>query len=242
VTADGMRTVGVSTGSADYESHGFHWTQSSGMVSLVEAGPMLFHVSGISADGSALVGFSSDPAWAPVRWSVTDGSTVIPDSQYLAISDDGLVVVGGRSSATGLEAFRWTQVSGMVGLDDLPGGTFDSVAEATSGNGAVVVGRGTTAIGSEAFMWTAAGGMKNLADLLRNDNGLDLSHGASSGHLEVATGVSSDGRTIVGWGSSGAWIATIPVPEPSTFVLVCIYLPLMWLRSLRPCRKAGAAS
>ena len=45
-------------------------------------------------------------------------------SQAFAVSADGLVVVGGSSSANGGEAFRWTQAGGMVGLGDLPGGGF----------------------------------------------------------------------------------------------------------------------
>ena len=86
------------------------------------------------------------------------------------------------------------------------------------------------------------GGLKNLADMLRNDFGLDLSHGPFAGRLEVATGISADGRTIVGWGSGGAWIATIPVPELSTLALICVYLPLMWLRGLRYCCRTGGTA
>ena len=44
-------------------------------------------------------------------------------SRAYGVSSDGSVVVGGSSSTSGTEAFRWTS-SGMVGLGDLPGGFF----------------------------------------------------------------------------------------------------------------------
>ena len=65
------------------------------------------------------------------------GGTV--SSQAFAVSADGLVVVGTSSSASGVEAFRWTQAGGIVGLGDLPGGIFNSEATSVSADGSVVV-------------------------------------------------------------------------------------------------------
>ena len=61
------------------------------------------------------------------------------------ISADGSVVVGfGDSGDSGdpvlTEAFRWTSGGGIVGLGELPGGGFGSVAYAVSADGGVVVG------------------------------------------------------------------------------------------------------
>ena len=50
----------------------------------------------------------------------------------------------------------------MVGLGDLPGGSFDSCAYGVSGDGSLVVGNGSSASGGEAFRWTADGGMVDL--------------------------------------------------------------------------------
>ncbi len=55
----------------------------------------------------------------------------------------GLVLVGESDSVFidptfGSEAFRWTQAGGMVGLGDLPGGTFGSKAFFVSADGSVV--------------------------------------------------------------------------------------------------------
>ena len=104
------------------------------------------------------------------------------------ISADGLVVVGQSESlsASGHEAFRWTQAGGMVGLGDLPGGVFDSTARAVSADGAVVVGLSTSGSGTEAFRWTESGGMVGLGALSGDD------------FESVATGVSDDGSVVVG--------------------------------------------
>jgi uncharacterized membrane protein len=75
----------------------------------------------------------------------------------------------------------------MVGLGDLSGGSFDSVAVGVSADGATVVGRGK---GNEAFLWTAGGGMVGLGDL------------PGGSFDSVARGVSADGATVVGQGSS----------------------------------------
>ena len=98
----------------------------------------------------------------------------------------------------------------MVGLGDLPGGTFNIGAWDTSADGSVVVGFGNSADGSEAFIWTEADGMRALQTILEDDYGLDL----TDWQLLSATGVSADGAVIVGWGTNPegrfeAWRAEI---------------------------------
>lgn len=77
----------------------------------------------------------------------------------------------------------------FMGLGDLPGGRFDSVAEAISPDGSVVVGRSDTASGTEAFRWTAATGMLYLGGL----------PGSST---STGQGVSAGGAIIAGRSSS----------------------------------------
>ena len=101
----------------------------------------------------------------------------------------------------------------MVGLGDLPGGAFYSRAFGISADGSTVVGLGTTASGHEAFIWDAENGMREIHAVLTNF-GLDL----TGWRLYEATGVSGNGRVIVGRGlnasgSSEAWIAVLPGPE-----------------------------
>src|SRR5881275_331543 len=61
------------------------------------------------------------------------------DSRANAVSGDGSVVVGTSSSDSGLQTFRWTSGTGMVGLGVLPGGNL-SDPRGVSGDGSVVVG------------------------------------------------------------------------------------------------------
>jgi len=104
------------------------------------------------------------------------------------VSGDGSVVVGYSISGTGLEAFRWTQATGMVGLGNLPGG-ISSSASGVSADGSVVVGYSNSANGNEAFRWTQVTGMVGLGNL----------PGWSSSR---ASGVSADGSVVVGYSDS----------------------------------------
>ncbi len=65
-------------------------------------------------------------------------------SGAIAISGDGSTVVGASSSDLvspgGLEAFVWTEATGMVGLGLLGEEDLSSVASATSGDGRIVGG------------------------------------------------------------------------------------------------------
>jgi uncharacterized membrane protein len=74
----------------------------------------------------------------------------------------------------------------MVGLGDLAGGEFLSVANDTSEDGSIVVGHSISANGIEPFRWTSAGGMVGLGHL--GEQALD----------SRALGVSDDGSTVVG--------------------------------------------
>ena len=76
----------------------------------------------------------------------------------------------------------------MVGLGDLPGGTFRSEAYGVSSNGSVVVGMSKSDSGREAFRWEN-GVMTGLGDL-------------PGGEFEsYAYDVSADGSVVVGYGS-----------------------------------------
>lgn len=131
-------------------------------------------------------GFVPPPARAG---SLTGPGTLgggAPQSIASGVSADGSVVVGVTTSASGTQAFRWTEAGGMVGLGDLPGGIFYSHSAGVSADGSVVVGMSSSVSGIQAFRWTQAGGMAGLGD---------LPGGAFS---SFATAVSSDGSVIIG--------------------------------------------
>jgi len=127
------------------------------------------------------------------------------------VSADGSIVVGFSDSANGRQAFRWTSGGGMIGLGDLAGGSFVSIARGVSADGSVVVGNSRSANGDEAFVWDEVEGMLSLKTVLE-DNGIDM----TGWTLERATGISDDGKTIVGFGYYNgireAFVAVFPSP------------------------------
>ena len=228
VSADGSVIVGSSSGEA------FRWTASSGIVPLgALAGSASSEAKGVSADGSVVVGDSTTASGnqQAFRWTASGGMVSLGDlpgatnSVALAVSGNGQVIVG----ESGGEAFRWTVGGGMVPLGNLVGTDGTSSALATSYDGSVIVGQA----GNEAMIWTATEGMINLKGFLVGLNPPPYtipitpfpysSNSVSGWALFEATGVSADGRTIVGNGGDGlesGFVATIP--EPSSVVLATL--------------------
>jgi probable HAF family extracellular repeat protein len=113
-------------------------------------------------------------------------------SQATGVSNDGQVVVGQAVSAFGLEAFRWTPSTGMVGLGDDPSGNFGSRALAVSGDGSVVAGNVTPNVSSfqAGAIWTGSASYQNLGYLSTTVGFFYL----------TPTAVSNDGQVIAGTG------------------------------------------
>jgi probable HAF family extracellular repeat protein len=118
-----------------------------------------------------------------------------PGGYYFAgpVSADGSTVLGRIIYPPVAEAFLWTAEGGIVGLGDLPGGSFSSSPRAVSADGSVVVGVSSGSAGQESFRWTSSSGMVGLGDFEGGDF-----HGS-------ALDVSADGSVVVGWswGSAG---------------------------------------
>lgn len=149
--------------------------------------------SGVSADGSVVVGDASNGSYTQAfRWTggmmtgLGDLSGSVFGSSASGVSADGSVVVGMARNVFASEAFRWTG-GVMVGLGYLPGGS-SSFANAVSADGLVVVGGSSSTLGGQAFRWIG-GVMTGLGDLEGGDFG------------SVARGVSADGSVVVGIGS-----------------------------------------
>jgi probable HAF family extracellular repeat protein len=149
----------------------------------------------VSADGSAVSGFSYCPWPQAFRWTAEAGMVGLGDlpggadlSNGFAVSADGAVVVGISTSGNGDRAWRWTAQGGMQSLGTLPGGGNRSVANAVSGDGGTVIGESDTGVGNGAFRWTAIGGMEQLE---------------TDSDEAAAFGVSTSGKAIVGYESVG---------------------------------------
>jgi probable HAF family extracellular repeat protein len=122
------------------------------------------------------------------QWTFTALGNLVGDSGVARdVSDNGVVVGQSKSSAFGgnLEAFRWSEQEGMIGLGDLPGNQEVSQGRAISKDGKIIVGLSSSGH-SEAFRWTAETGMVGLGDL------------SNTGLLSVAYALSDNGEIIVG--------------------------------------------
>lgn len=146
VSGDGSSVVGLTWSNLSYP---FRWRQSSGTRQFppyyVPRGDGYREFGGralaTSHNGNYAVGDYNGKA---VRWnSIGEYEFLRPDggnATPFGISANGSVVVGDFNASNGIEAFRWTSATGMVGLGDLPTGTFHSEARGVSGDGNVVVG------------------------------------------------------------------------------------------------------
>ena len=232
VNADGSVVVGHSSsaGSGTLSAEAFRWTDpavgGTGIAALGDIpGSILFSVgSACSADGSQVAGYGTSPASGPAsseaaRWTAATGMVGLGDlpgggfgGNAFGMSADGNVIVGLSAATGGVFAFRWSDPAaggaGMESLGDIAGGSAFSRANGVSADGSVVVGQSVGPAGMEAFIWTAADGTRSLKGVLENDLGLDL----TGWTLEVATAISADGRTIVGYGPNPSgdyegWVA-----------------------------------
>jgi uncharacterized membrane protein len=141
-------------------------------------------------------------------------------SSASSVSNDGRVVVGNALSAGGLEAFRWTASTGIVGLGDDPAGAFGSRATAVSGNGQVIVGGVTTNVSQyqTGFRWTESTGFQNLPYLSTSVSFPYLSPIAVSddGSIIGGTGRIETGNVGFSYTQAGGFTTTGHLAVPDT--------------------------
>jgi probable HAF family extracellular repeat protein len=244
VSGDGLIVVGESSSTLGTEA--FRWDLTTGIVGLgdLAGGQFNSQARAASYDGSVIVGGSASTLGSleAFRWTSSGGmvglgsltGSTVPGTTFASVAHDvsanGSVLVGWSRSTntTFLEAFRWTSPTGMVGLGFLAGDRV-SGAHAVSSDGSIIVGSSRptdSSVTNRAFIWDATNGMRDLRTVLTTEYGLNV----NGWELGLATGVSADGRTIVGQGSnpqgnSASWIAYLgpaPVPEPLTSTLAVI--------------------
>src|SRR3954464_12556657 len=140
VDAAGQTVVGEAY--ANGQGVAFIWRQTTGIQPLY-ASDGAYVATGISEDGGTVVGRAatqSIPNGESFLFSNVNGFNVIGSivqssrgSGAEDVSGNGAVVVGWSPSATRpWEAYRWTVETSFEILGDLPGGPYESVAQAVS--------------------------------------------------------------------------------------------------------------
>ncbi|GBC92057.1 hypothetical protein HRbin15_00519 [bacterium HR15] len=202
VSADGKTVVGRSI-DAQGLLRAFRWSEADGMQDLGTLGGFHSGAYGVSADGSTIVGYADDAQgrMRPFRWTQAGGMHDLGTfggsiGDAWATSADGQIVVGAAQNAQGQwRAFRWTPAGGLQALPGLGGA--ESGVRDISADGKVMVGLARNAQGQwRAVRWTASG----VEDLTQAYASL-IGQGS---YLEVAQGVSANGRYIVGQGYNAA--------------------------------------
>ena len=189
---DNSGDIIVGDGDQDGETRGIIWR--NGTPSTLQYDFAAFEPADISADGVIAVGIwdrmpsiadfdsTTDIAfWLPLTDAYTSGGALL-------VSNDGTVVVGWLGEETNIYRWQDNQTPDAIG-------TF--IPRDTNGDGTVIVGMAATA--PDAMIWTETDGLQSLSTILTEAN-VNL----GGWNMVAATGISDDGRTIVGYGANGA--------------------------------------
>ncbi len=196
-------------------------------------GLVISYATGISADGSVIVGGSSSlNGGEAFRYTHLEGMVGIGTlpkndntlffSTAFSASANGNVIVGSAESNRYIsQAFRYSASEGMVGLgfldlvDDVAMG---STSRDVSGDGRVTVGivESSNTGTLHAFRHTTSGGTVRLGNLLNTESPLIEIYGRDGEGVYVnskASAISTDGRVIVGSSTSAVTNGEIIVDE-----------------------------
>ncbi len=215
----------------------FHYDALGGFAPLGElpGGSGRSDAYGVSPNGQWVTGStrpSGTGTYQAFLWHTDTGMVQIgertplyPWSWGARVTDDGALVVGTRESLgfdsyDRREAFTWTAETGVVGLGGLSGEGGFSVAADMSNDGGNIVGHSVDDAGDRfAVFWDASRDIHRVDAYLA---AMGLGEALEGWHLWEAEGVSSDGTTLVGWGTNPdgqreAWIASLTDTLPGDY-------------------------
>lgn len=192
----------------------FRWTEQTGMVNLGTLNGKSTRANGVSADGRVVVGWGTDPTGPRLGAKWVDGVMQMikapsggPVGEAFAANRDGSLLAGSNcdfNNPTVIPTgWTWTADKGVQCLPVPPAPwvlrlPYLVVINAMSDDGRVMVGSYSFGLDSEALLWLD-GKVSFLRDYLRNNGYPDAFKGwVNTGFL---TGVTSDGRTLVGYGA-----------------------------------------
>jgi len=163
ISRDGRVIVG-SLQDSSFREEAAYWVGDSSPIALgyLPGGDQSI-ANAANADGSVIVGtagtFSGQNAfrWTAATGMVDLGKLGTYNSEAIAVSDDGAVIVGRTGRPDGsTSAFRWTETTGMITVDDwlrqsgvAIASDVTADAKATSADGTIVVG---TLRGNKAYI------------------------------------------------------------------------------------------
>lgn len=202
ISPDG--TVAVGNSDASGGSEAFRWTSGGGIVAL-PGSATAFAVDTSWGGGVSVGQVHSGGSPRAVAWQGVAAPTILPnlslsdvEAQANGVSDDGTIIVGGTVTTPNLagRAARWTfdgsawHVTELVPL----AGTQAAQAFAVSADGSIAVGFNNVPSDPriEAVRWTNPTTPEGLGDL------------AGGALHSLALGISADGGTIVGVGTTAA--------------------------------------
>lgn len=205
------------------------WTSGGGYRTVTPGPgePIVSVFTGVSADGLRFVGVSEEAigqVGRPVAWSEAGGASYLSTlaqgsgrGRANGISADGSVAFGylevdpslvpayWDASGEAHEINRWADYNGGEATAATEGG------ELIFGNW--WLGPDPSSFDRLAFVWDAEHGARPLGEVLVSEYGLDL----EGWKLEIVTGVTPDGRTIIGRGTAPSgytqgFVVVIPAP------------------------------
>ncbi len=160
----------------------------------------------LSGDGTTVLGIDDFATYNNFIWTAGTGTVPIATPAGISVLEgstlnyDGTVVAGTQIHliTSDIEAFYWTQGTGVVGMGYLPGAaTNRSTVTAISDDGRYIVGEGRNAANdTEAFLYD-----RNSSIL----TGLGIPLG------EIQSGaraISGDGSTVIGYTYDGGFMST----------------------------------
>ena len=224
-SSDGKVVVGLAWDGCSI-ARAFRWEETTGMKDLGSSvAGRSSRANAVSGDGRVVIGWQESPTgfrqgvrWVDLVQEIFRGPGGAVGEAH-AINANGTLIVGGGCNPldpTVSAAWTWAPAQGIrcypyerpINPRRLP---FNTIMFATSDDGRVIGGASSFGLESESLLWID-GVPKLLKDYLRENGTPDAFEGwVNTGFI---TGISRDGRTIVGYGAG-----------PRTFTGFMVFLP-----------------
>ena len=204
-------------------------------------GSLVTQVSGMSCDGSEIVGtllLANEPSGksssnsSPIarteafRLTSIDGvepigfidDTDLNLSEARAVSADGRIIIGESTSPDGRQGFRWTRTGGFVPLETAPDPIILLSANAVSGDGSLVVGSANARSSpSLAFRWTETDGYHLFSVPSLENRSCSADHVSDDGRVIAGKVDFARHRRVFRWTEESGAVVIDDSPDPKSW-------------------------